>query len=73
MTGHFGGLMYFTPPLIHRYGPVNSAEEYLTLSQAASYESHRAMFDGYIYYKYVNTTGVFLFFWDCESADMLTL
>lgn len=56
--GHFPSLRYFTPPLYLRYGPANSAKEYLALSQVASYESHRAMFDGYIYYKYVNTTGV---------------
>lgn len=53
--GHFGSLRYFNPPLNARYGPSNSAREYLYKSSAATYEAHRAMFEAYSRNKYVST------------------
>jgi hypothetical protein len=44
--GLFRNLRFFTPELIARYGNATTAQAFLALSQAAAYESHRAMFEG---------------------------
>jgi len=54
-SGVFRNLRDFTPPLEARYGTAKSAEDYLQKSQVASYESHRAMFEGYSRNKYTST------------------
>lgn len=64
--GLFYNLRFFTPPLTARYGSANSAESFLALSQAAAYESHRAMFEAYAYFKYRNSTGMMLTIWQAE-------
>lgn len=53
--GVFKNLRFFNPPLAARYGNYNSAADYLRKSQAAIYESHRAMFEGYSRNKYTST------------------
>ena len=53
--GKFRDLRLFNPPLDTRYGASASVQEYLYKSQAATYESHRAMFEGYSLNKYVST------------------
>ena len=48
-----------------RYGEAKSADDYLSKSQLAAYESHRAMFEAYSRNKY-NSTG--LVQWMLNSA-----
>jgi hypothetical protein len=53
--GVFGTLRRYTPALNARFGAPSNAIDYLTRSQAAVYESHRAMFEGYARNKYTST------------------
>jgi exo-1,4-beta-D-glucosaminidase len=53
--GVFRNLRFFNPPLNARYGNGTSAADYLRKAQAATYESHRAMFEGYSRNKYTST------------------
>eukprot|EP00047_Mylnosiga_fluctuans_P007081 m.250997 g.250997 ORF g.250997 m.250997 type:complete len:850 (+) comp16986_c0_seq1:23-2572(+) len=53
--GVFRNLRFFTPPLYARYGPANSAAEYLYKAQVSLYEGHRAFFEGYSRNKYTST------------------
>jgi len=55
--GVFRDLSHFTPSLQARYGSFSSAREFLSLSQLAAYEAHRAMFEAYSAAKY-EATGV---------------
>ena len=64
-TGAFGSLKHFTPSITARYSAGASAADYLRKAQLASYESHRAMFEGYSRNKY-NSTG--LIQWMLNSA-----
>lgn len=45
--GLFGSLDHFKPALDARYGASQSAEDFLRLSQLATYEAQRAMFESY--------------------------
>ena len=55
--GHFRNLTYYTPPLDARYGPSNSAKDYLRKAQAANFEGIRAFMEGYSRNKHINATG----------------
>jgi exo-1,4-beta-D-glucosaminidase len=43
----FGNIRAFTEALDRRYGPASTVEEFAELSQLATYEGQRAMFEGY--------------------------
>eukprot|EP00823_Brevimastigomonas_motovehiculus_P002878 TRINITY_DN1700_c0_g1_i1.p1 TRINITY_DN1700_c0_g1~~TRINITY_DN1700_c0_g1_i1.p1 ORF type:complete len:864 (-),score=215.54 TRINITY_DN1700_c0_g1_i1:214-2805(-) len=53
--GQFGSLKWFDPVLTARYGTPSSLIDYTKKAQAAIYESHRAMFEGYSHNKYFST------------------
>jgi exo-1,4-beta-D-glucosaminidase len=55
--GHFRNLTFYTPPLEARYGPSNSAQEFLFRAQAANYEGIRAYVESYSRNKHLNATG----------------
>lgn len=54
-VGLFRNLRFFDPPLDARYGTSSSAQEYSEKAQVATYESHRALFEGYSRNKYIST------------------
>lgn len=56
-SGVFYDLRFFTPPLAARYGASQNARDYSYKAQLATYEGHRAMFEGYSRNKY-RSTGV---------------
>lgn len=56
--GLFRSLRFFLGPTEQRYGKAEDARGFLLRSQAAAYESHRAMFESYGAFKYRNATGI---------------
>lgn len=56
--GNFHTLNHFNLPLYGRYGNATDLTDYLSKSDLAVYEAHRAMFEAYNLNRYQNSTGI---------------